>query len=74
MICPYCGEGPVWRARVQANGERIAICQECDTVWRKTSGAIEVTNYTNYAESLGLAPLWDGLTLLSAVKDGEEVP
>ena len=35
MLCPYCGEGPIYSAFVPAGGEYIRICAECDTVWKK---------------------------------------
>ena len=74
MICPYCGEGPVYRARFRPNGEFIHICGECDTVWRKTDSTVEITNYSSYMESLELVPLWDYIELLSTVEDEGEIP
>ncbi len=74
MLCPYCGEGPIYSAFVPAGGEYIRICAECDTVWRKTDGIIEITNYSSYSETLGQAPLWDNLRQLSVLESGEELP
>lgn len=74
MTCPYCGEGPVYRALDSANGMPLHICAECDTVWLKTGSTVEITNYSSYSEVLGLPPLWDRLRLLSALTGGEEVP
>lgn len=72
MLCPYCGEGPVYHARFLPNGETIRICAECDTVWRKMGSIVEVTNYGAYTKLLELPPLWDQLELLSAVEDRKE--
>ena len=74
MICPYCGEGPVYRARFRPNGEVFRICAECDTVWRKTGSVVEITNYSSYTKILGLDPLWDQLELLCASEGGKEGP
>ena len=70
--CPFCGEGPLWRARFRPTGERIAICQECDAVWPAFPEAGRVTNYTCYAGARGFAPLWDGLELLSVIPPDEK--
>ena len=66
-ICPFCGEGPIYKAEVQLNGETIFICAECDTVWQHMNDKIEVTNYTDYMKKLGKSALWDYLKLISAV-------
>lgn len=63
--CPFCGEGPIYKAIVKENLEMIYICAECDTVW-KNAGQ-NITNYTNYMNKLGKPPLWDELELLSVV-------
>ncbi len=73
MTCPYCGQGPVWRAIFRPSGETIRVCEECDTVWRKTNSIVEITNYPSYTKKLGLAPLWDQLELLSVAKDEEDL-
>ena len=65
--CPFCGEGPIYRAVVKDNLETICICAECDTVWKLTEGDTRVTNYTNYMDRLGKLPLWTDLELISVV-------
>lgn len=66
-ICPFCEEGPIYKAEVQWNGEIIFICAECDTIWRNVNDKIEVTNYTDYMEKLGKEALWDYLKLISVI-------
>ena len=34
MICPYCEQGRVIKAKIKKNGRIINICEECDTVWK----------------------------------------
>ena len=74
MLCPYCGEGPLYRARFRPNGESLCICAECDTVWVKTDSGIKVTNYASYSETLGQPPLWDQLQLRSVLERGKALP
>lgn len=32
--CPYCdGQGEVLNAVIKKTGEKIKICDECDTIW-----------------------------------------
>jgi len=73
VTCPFCGQGPVRRAVFRPSGEAIRVWEECDAVWRKISGIVEITNYSSYIEKLGPAPLRDQLELLSVVKDEEDL-
>ena len=74
MTCPYCGEGPIYLARVRFTGETVRICGECDTIWRRGGRIPAVTNYSAYAKARGQAPLWESLTLLSAIEEEKEAP
>ena len=42
-ICPFCGEGPIYEAKVKCTQEIIYICAECDTVWEKNNDEFEAT-------------------------------
>ncbi len=67
MICPFCGEGPIYEAVVKENLETIYICAECDTVWKQIRQDTEVTNFANYMRKLKKAALWSELELISIV-------
>ena len=65
--CPFCGEGPIYKAVVKDNLETIYICAECDTVWKHREQDTEVTNFVNYMRKLKKAALWSELKLISVV-------
>lgn len=66
MICPCCGEGPVREAIVRATGERVCVCDECDTVWTPREPVSDTTGliFDLFARPRGLEPLWTELELL----------
>lgn len=66
-VCPFCGEGPIYKAVVKENLKTIYICAECDTVWEPIAQDVEITNYTSYMNKLGKAALWNELELISVV-------
>lgn len=57
-LCPYCGEyGRVLPARIKSTGERISICEECDTVWTENEPVLDGTGLGSgaFAESRGMS-------------------
>ena len=66
MICPYCNQGKIEKAKLKTNNIIIFICEECDTVWRDNE---KISNNTGegfdfFAEKLNINPVWDELELL----------
>ncbi len=66
-ICPFCGEGPIYEAKVKCTQEIIYICAECDTVWKKNNDEFEATNFSDYMKKRKQAALWTNIELLRAV-------
>jgi len=69
--CPGCyGQGDVVAARLNATGEIIYLCDECDTLWRSKDdiGRGPCFNFANYVSQFGLKGLWTEITLLEEHK------
>lgn len=65
MICLYCGQGEIVRAYVKQTGEKISICDECDTIWL---GELSVgENIDAFMRSRSLPPLWSELEILGSM-------
>lgn len=66
--CPVCDQGWIIRARVNANGSIVWVCQESEELWigeGLPEGPPDCT-LSIYLENLNLAPLWSQLTVLSS--------
>lgn len=33
MLCPRCGYGTLYAARIRASGVTVNLCDECDAMW-----------------------------------------
>ena len=73
MCCPLCGQGPIYRAAVKGTGEVISVCEECDTVWRRTGEGTLVTDLTIHLEEQGLPPRWEELELLATLDESDNL-
>jgi hypothetical protein len=65
--CPMCDEGVITRYRVNATGETIQVCTECDSVWEATDElpAPATTTVEQYLTVRGLPLLWSQLSALA---------
>ena len=65
MICPYCKQGTILKARVKRTGTEILICDECDTVWLSEVSNKSGTGLSEFMKSQSAKPLWSELEILS---------
>lgn len=66
-LCPYCGEyGRVLPAQIKSTGERIGICEECDTVWTEGEPIVDGTGQSSraFAEGRRTPAFWMDLEYL----------
>ena len=66
-LCPRCdGQGNVLAAVVNATGQPIFVCDECEAMWLATDdvGRAGRVDFGSYMQGQGLAPLWSEITLL----------
>lgn len=77
MICPRCdGQGELVIARINATGEVVRLCDECDALW-PGSGPLDGTafiDFSTYVAQWGLLGRWNEITILesSIPVNGEE--
>lgn len=64
IICPFCTQGYVLKAKVKATNELIKICEECDTVWVDDVRDDIATNLDDYMTERNLPPLWNELGVI----------
>lgn len=65
-ICPMCdGQGELVEASI-GTGERILICDECDSLWRPGApiDADHVEGFATFMEMRNRQPLWTELTIV----------
>ena len=58
--CPRCGEGPLLVKRVDATGELIRICVECEAPWLPHEG-VSLANFRAFHAFMdvrGLSDRW----------------
>jgi hypothetical protein len=66
VICPFCDQGVVYKAKVRELNEEIYICDECDTVWESSDLSEEkCTRFDIYMNERGREGLWSELTDLN---------
>lgn len=63
MICPYCKQGEILKAKVKKTGEFILICDECDTVW-ENDNINNGISFSLFMENQFLLPYWGEIELL----------
>jgi hypothetical protein len=71
-ICPRCdGQGQVLAAKVNATGQDIFVCDECEAMWLAAEdvGLVEHVDFGSYMQGQGLAPLWSEITLTNGRGD-----
>ena len=66
MICPYCKQGEITKAKLKTNNSIIFICEECDTVWKEDEKISNITGkgFEFFAEEQKIKPVWAELELL----------
>ena len=64
MICPYCEQGEILKAKVKKTGEIIYICDECDSVWKQKIIDDNATNFYDYAEENNIQITGDDLEII----------
>lgn len=66
MICPYCKQGEIIKAKLKANNSIIFICKECDTVWKENGKISNTTGkgFEFFAKEQKIKPVWNELELL----------
>ncbi len=66
MICPYCEQGSILKARVKKNNKIIYICDECDTVWESIEEISDRSgkSINMFMQEIGCEPYWDELELM----------
>jgi hypothetical protein len=72
MLCPRCDQqGTVLTVRINASGEIVKLCNECDALW--PSGAPLIANgfidFSTYVKPLGLKGLWKEVTILQTANE-----
>ena len=66
MVCPYCKQGEIIKARLKVNNSIISICEECDTVWKENEKISNTTGkgFEFIASEQKIKPVWDELEVL----------
>ena len=67
MICPYCEQGGIIRAKVKKSNDIIKICEECDAVWLDEDLEELGTTYERYTEERGYGNSWDELEIIDRI-------
>lgn len=67
MICPYCEQGGIIRAKVKKSNDIIKICEECDAVWLDEVLEELGTTFERYTEQRGYANSWDELEIIGRI-------
>lgn len=67
MICPYCEQGGIIRAKVKKSNDIIKICEECDAVWLDEVLEELGTTFERYTEQRGYANSWDELEIIDRI-------
>lgn len=67
MICPYCEQGGIIRAKVKKSNDIIKICEECDAVWLDEVLEELGTTFERYSEQRGYANSWDELEIIDRI-------
>lgn len=68
VICPFCDQGVVYKAKVREFSEEIYICGECDTVWESSDLSEEkCTRFDVYMNKRGREGVWSELTDLNHI-------
>ena len=67
IICPYCEQGGIIKAKVKKNNRIINICEECDAVW--IGEILEETGMTfeKYMEQRGYTNSWDEIEIIERI-------
>jgi ribosome-binding protein aMBF1 (putative translation factor) len=65
--CPMCDAGVIARYRVNATGESIQVCDECDSVWEEADELPGPATATvgQFLAARGLPLLWSQLSALA---------
>ena len=61
MICPYCEQGRVIKAKIKKNGRIINICEECDTVWKGEIDLLTGISFEAFMKKQGYEGIWNEL-------------
>ncbi|MCH5349425.1 MAG: hypothetical protein J1E40_08890 [Oscillospiraceae bacterium] len=69
MICPYCDQGIILKARVKHTGTEILICEECDTVWLDEVSDKSGTSLSEFMKSQSVNPFWSELEITDQNSD-----
>ena len=65
--CPGCDEGVLSRYWVNATGETVQVCNECDSMWEEADDlpAPATTTVEHLRAARGLPLLWTQLSALA---------
>lgn len=63
MVCPYCEQGKIIKAKIKRNNKEIHICEECDTVWDGEINLMTGKSFDNFMKNLGCEPDWSELEI-----------
>lgn len=68
MLCPRCdGQGSIQRVRVNATGEVVQLCNECDAMWvaNELPSLDSFQDFGTFMQSKGLQGLWSEITAIA---------
>jgi hypothetical protein len=67
MLCPRCDhQGTVVAVRINATGEVVWLCDECDALWPSNVPITQdnFVDFASYVKPLGLNGRWSEVTVL----------
>ena len=73
MICPFCEQGYILKAKVKKTNKTIFVCDECESVWVDKIDESHVTNLEDYFEKENIPSSWDELEVISKIKEEEKM-
>ena len=64
LICPYCEQGIIIKAKIKKLNKKILVCPECDTIWEKDCNLNEGVFFAKFMKKNGLENNWDELEII----------
>ena len=67
IVCPRCdGQGRLRRVRINATGQPILLCDECEAVWLSERDVTRTpwVDFRTHMAQFGLTGLWSEITEL----------
>jgi hypothetical protein len=66
MLCPSCKQGTVAQVRINATGEIVHLCAECEELWPSGMAISEsgFISFVSYMSRLGLQGRWSEVIIL----------